>query len=211
MKSDSGSTRLGQFRLLPKQGLPSALTGTISSHWFIPIILLEDDDEIPKTINKCHVPYHVNDIFDIVINKRIASSLVQIAMRHRWMEEFELAVRINPIKTGVIALIFGHFDLACKLMDDMKVFDVNAMSNEDVFTCIMAISRSGNLEIWKFLEGRHPDWNRKMDHVLALVNVSMVSCHVHILRYIEPMLDDVSAVASLGRPSFHTKHLDCWE
>ncbi|KAJ3286102.1 hypothetical protein HDU76_008025 [Blyttiomyces sp. JEL0837] len=95
-------------------------------------------------------------------------------------------------------------------MDDMKGFDINAMSDEDVFTCIMAIGFNGDLEVLKFLEGRRKNWNRVLDHVLTLVVKSMESGHVHILRYIEPVLDDVVTVDLIGRQIFHTKHLDCW-
>ncbi|KAJ3286103.1 hypothetical protein HDU76_008026, partial [Blyttiomyces sp. JEL0837] len=105
--------------------------------------------------------------------------------------------------------MFGHLDLAFKLMDDMKVFDINAMSHDDVLLCIMAISRNGDLGILKLLESRRQNWNRVND--LVLVTKSMESGHVHILRYIEPVLNEFHTLFLIGQQIFHTKHLDYWE
>ncbi|KAJ3305766.1 hypothetical protein HDU76_004951 [Blyttiomyces sp. JEL0837] len=158
------------------------------------------------------VPYNVGHVFDVVLKNKIASSLIQIAMRQCWMEDFELALQFNPTKTGVIALIFGHLDLAWKLINDLKVFDVNAMSDGDVFTCLVAIGQQGKFEFLKLLEDRRQNWDDILrDNLSMLLALAMEYGQVHILRYIEPMLEEFQIIDTLRYRAYGTEHLDCWE
>ncbi|KAJ3290326.1 hypothetical protein HDU76_007407 [Blyttiomyces sp. JEL0837] len=86
------------------------------------------------------------------ICNRMESLLIQIAMRHCWMDLLEVWISKNPVKVAMMAICGDHFELLKVLVKERKLVRVEELAIEGMAVSpYMVAAKNGNFEMLKFL------------------------------------------------------------
>ncbi|KAJ3333026.1 hypothetical protein HDU76_012110 [Blyttiomyces sp. JEL0837] len=178
-----------------------------------PVILLEDDDEI-EVGSSDDLDRH----FEL---EHLSGFLINIAMRHCWMEDLEPWFTKYHMQFFRLAVRMGHYDLVVSMVDVFKTVDID-QGRQFLLRVMEDIAEHGNLDLLRFILDRFFS-NEKDVEVLVtalgrVIKVAMKTGQLSTLQYIHQRFGDHDCFSELFSYSrsrryepYETEHLDCWE
>ncbi|KAJ3330451.1 hypothetical protein HDU76_005662 [Blyttiomyces sp. JEL0837] len=121
--------------------------------WFIiekdaPIIALDEPDTIEPGGSTIFQEY----IYQEHSIKRISSALINISMRHCFIDDLQPYISDNPMSIAAIAIQLDHFNLLKHLIDDLKLVNLANLPvgkyNIEPYNIVAA---NNNLDMFKYL------------------------------------------------------------
>ncbi|KAJ3334043.1 hypothetical protein HDU76_012573 [Blyttiomyces sp. JEL0837] len=148
------------------------------------IRLLEDTDYIDPNGRSI---FHERDFKEkVTVIKKLAALLVNIPMRHCWMESRQLQkmVERNPGHVALMAIVLGHLGLLRRLVEEMKLVDLRKYSYKELLYFAFC---SGSPEMFRYVYGSHirvPSDNDDLNNFLKLF-LPITPDRLTILKYID--------------------------
>ncbi|KAJ3281793.1 hypothetical protein HDU76_008846, partial [Blyttiomyces sp. JEL0837] len=166
-------------------------------------------------------PEYVIDPFkyEFAMCKRMESHLIQVAMRHCWMDLLDVWIIKNPVKVAIMAICCDHLELLKVLVEDRKLVTLKEfVSSETTAGPYTIAAQNGNLDMIKFLLRKGcPPKNVKS----ALVH-AIRSGHLEMVQFIYDHYKEFNPVSSFqayfGRRDMYssssfcvgTKNMELW-